>query len=84
MEETKKEKKCPFFKMFTLCFPFLKSKKKPTPEQQEIIDIVNETVDQIQEQIEEYLAAQTEEPEQLEQLEQLEQPEEQPEEQAEQ
>lgn len=49
----KKETKCPFFKMFTMCFPMLK--KKVTPEQQEIIDVVNETVDQIQEQIEEYI-----------------------------
>lgn len=42
----KQDTKCPFFKMILMCFPILK--KKPSPEQKEIIDTVNEGIDQLQ------------------------------------
>lgn len=44
-------KKCPFIKLLLLCFPMLN--KKPTKEQNEIIDLVNEGIDQIQDVLEE-------------------------------
>lgn len=43
-------KKCPFIKLFMLCFPMLN--KKPTKEQNEIIELINEGIDQIQEAFE--------------------------------
>lgn len=53
-----KQTKCPFFKMIFMCFPGLK--KNPTPEQQEVIELVNEVIDEIQEQFKAEFGTQTE------------------------
>lgn len=54
MDANKKQSKCPFFKMLRMCFPALN--KKPTKEQNEVIELVNEVLDQAQDAVKQEFA----------------------------
>lgn len=58
--QTEKKTKFSFIKMLLLCFPAFK--KKPSPEQNEIIEIINEGIDHLQDIVrEEFLVEKSDE-----------------------